>query len=130
MNGLNDLVRKLLSVYVYKALHLHVHGSLFTKSLFVTGPDTLPAVCCRDFLTAVHKKTPHSWNSHTLKSFPPVFAEFYEQNPVQREDKSQLKRNVETEYRKWKSKRCFLWIHLVLLAIIWIHFISKPYLFK
>ena len=73
------------------------------RAMHITGPDLL-ASFCSDTLATVHRKTPHAWSSHTLKCFPPLFQEFYTQNHVPRDDKNLLKRNVETEYRKWKSK--------------------------
>ena len=48
--------------------------------------------------------TPHNWSSHTLACFPPFLAEFFQQNPVPKEDRASLRRNIDSEYRRWKSE--------------------------
>ncbi|KFM78814.1 Mediator of RNA polymerase II transcription subunit 23, partial [Stegodyphus mimosarum] len=47
--------------------------------------------------------TPHSWSSFTLMCFPSVLADFFQQHQAAKENKAQLKRSVEEEYRKWKT---------------------------
>jgi Mediator complex subunit 23. len=51
----------------------------------------------------IMQNTPHSWANHTLESFPPVLNEFFQQNTVPKENKLQLKKAVEEEYRNWSS---------------------------
>ena len=53
--------------------------------------------------------TPHSWSSHTVACFPPALAEFFAQHPITREDKTALKRNVDAEYRTWKSEKAIFY---------------------
>jgi mediator of RNA polymerase II transcription subunit 23 len=56
-------------------------------------------------LSGIMGATPLSWPSYTLACFPPVLSDFFQQQVVPaREDKQTLKRNVEVEYRRWKSE--------------------------
>ncbi|XP_013404828.1 mediator of RNA polymerase II transcription subunit 23 [Lingula anatina] len=73
------------------------------RAMHVTGSDSLSNNWCKDIMTTIMQHTPHGWSSHTIACFPPALAEFFQQNPVPREEKTTLKRMVETEYRKWKS---------------------------
>lgn len=62
--------------------------------------------------------TPHSWSSFTLMCFPNVLAEFFQQHQAVKENKAQLKRSVEEEYRKWKSKYLYSISESSLIAFI------------
>ena len=73
---------------------------------FILGSETLSSSWCKDILTTIMQHTPHGWSNHTLACFPAALADFFTQNPVPKDDKQALKRNVETEYRKWKSELC------------------------
>ncbi|KAM7295580.1 mediator of RNA polymerase II transcription subunit 23 [Ixodes scapularis] len=73
------------------------------RAVHVTGSETLSMSWCKEILSLVMQNTPHSWSSLTLMSFPPSLAEFFQQHQAQRENKAQLKRSVEEEYRKWKT---------------------------
>ncbi|CAH1789085.1 unnamed protein product [Owenia fusiformis] len=73
------------------------------RALQVTGSETMSASWCKEIMTTLMKHTPHGWSSHTLSCFPPALQDFFNQNAVPKEDKQQLKQNVELEYRKWKS---------------------------
>jgi len=59
---------------------------------------------CVSLLRKVFEHTPHSWSPHTLQTFPPLIQEFYLQNHVPGEDKQQLTRNVDAEFKRWKSE--------------------------
>ncbi|KAH6922410.1 hypothetical protein HPB50_013523 [Hyalomma asiaticum] len=73
------------------------------RAIHITGSETLSMVWCKELLTTAMQSTPHSWSSLTLLSFPQSLAEFFQQHQAQRENKAQLKRSVEEEYRKWKT---------------------------
>ncbi|KAK2179642.1 hypothetical protein NP493_478g01045 [Ridgeia piscesae] len=80
------------------------------RSMHITGYDTASGsrskesgTWWKDILTTILQFTPHSWSSHTLACFPSAIRDFFHQNAVPREDKAILKRNVDAEYRKWKS---------------------------
>ncbi|XP_063241500.1 mediator of RNA polymerase II transcription subunit 23 [Bacillus rossius redtenbacheri] len=68
-----------------------------------TGSETLSGTWCRDLLNTVMQNTPHSWANHTLQCFSPVLNEFFQQNSVPKENKQQLKKAVEEEFRNWAS---------------------------
>ncbi|XP_065161273.1 mediator of RNA polymerase II transcription subunit 23 [Atheta coriaria] len=70
------------------------------RATHVTGPD---GTWCLDLLTTIAQSTPHAWAPHTLECFPKALADFFSQNQVARENKQQLKKAVEEEYRKWAS---------------------------
>ncbi len=73
------------------------------RAIHVTGSETLSASWIKEILSSIMQNTPISWSSFTLLCFPNVISEFYQQFPVQKENKAQLKRSVEEEYRKWKT---------------------------
>lgn len=73
------------------------------RAMHVTGSESFTSTWCKDVLTSIMNYTPHSWSSHTLACFPPALQEFFQHSMPAREDKSVLRRNVETEYRLWKS---------------------------
>lgn len=68
------------------------------------GPESFSANWFREILNQIIQNTPHSWPENTLNCFPQTLREYFQQTVVQKEDKQMLKRNVDTEYRKWKSK--------------------------
>lgn len=68
-----------------------------------TGSEALSGTWCKDLLNTIYQNTPHSWANHTLQCFPPVLNEFFQQNNAPRENKQQLKKAVEEEYRNWSS---------------------------
>ncbi|KAK2498471.1 hypothetical protein MC885_016082, partial [Smutsia gigantea] len=63
------------------------------RATHVTGSDSIQGTWCKDILQTIMSFTPHNWASHTLSCFP---------GPLQ-ESRFNLKKNVEEEYRKWKS---------------------------
>lgn len=75
------------------------------RSLHVTGTgmDTVSGSWCKELLNTIMQNTPHSWANHTLQCFPPVLNEFFQHNSVPEENKQQLKKAVEEEYRNWAS---------------------------
>lgn len=73
------------------------------QAMHVTGPDCIPAAWCSDLLQLVQHSTPHTWSQYTIDCFPLVFKDFYRKVSCPKEDKAALKRNVESEHRKWKS---------------------------
>ncbi|KAL1420488.1 hypothetical protein MTO96_024306 [Rhipicephalus appendiculatus] len=73
------------------------------RAIHITGSESLSMVWCKELLTTAMQSTPHSWSSLTLLSFPHSLSEFFQQHQAQRENKAQLKRSVEEEYRKWKT---------------------------
>lgn len=73
------------------------------RAIHVTGSEKLSDSWIKEILTNISQNTPLSWSSFTLMCFPNVIAEYYQQCSVQRENKTQLKRSIEEEYRKWKS---------------------------
>jgi mediator of RNA polymerase II transcription subunit 23 len=70
------------------------------RATHVTGAD---GVWCHDLLVTIAQSTPHAWAPHTLECFPRALAEFFTQHAVPKENKQQLKKAVEEEYRKWTS---------------------------
>ncbi|XP_008216793.1 mediator of RNA polymerase II transcription subunit 23 isoform X2 [Nasonia vitripennis] len=68
-----------------------------------TGADTVSGTWCQDLLNTIMQNTPHSWADHTLQCFPPILSEFFQQNSVPKEEKQQIKKAVEEEYRNWAS---------------------------
>lgn len=74
------------------------------RAIHVTGYDSASESVrwSVDLLKAVMSHTPHSWPTHTMQCFPRVIEEFYKHIPQPRDTHS-LKKEVEEEYRKWKS---------------------------
>ncbi|XP_054249053.1 mediator of RNA polymerase II transcription subunit 23 isoform X6 [Indicator indicator] len=70
---------------------------------FFTGSDSIQGTWCKDILQTIMSFTPHNWASHTLDCFPAPLQVFFKQNNVPQESRFNLKKNVEEEYRKWKS---------------------------
>ncbi|XP_036174099.1 mediator of RNA polymerase II transcription subunit 23 isoform X7 [Myotis myotis] len=70
---------------------------------FFTGSDSIQGTWCKDILQTIMSFTPHNWASHTLSCFPGPLQAFFKQNNVPQESRFNLKKNVEEEYRKWKS---------------------------
>lgn len=70
------------------------------RATHVTGTD---GSWCTELLATAAQSTPHAWAPHTLECFPPALADFFTQHAVQKENKQQLKKAVEEEYRKWSS---------------------------
>ncbi|XP_014210874.1 mediator of RNA polymerase II transcription subunit 23 isoform X1 [Copidosoma floridanum] len=68
-----------------------------------TGADTVSGAWCKDLLNTIMQNTPHSWADHTLQCFPPILSDFFQQNSVPKEEKQQIKKAVEEEYRNWAS---------------------------
>ncbi|XP_063986050.1 mediator of RNA polymerase II transcription subunit 23 [Diachasmimorpha longicaudata] len=68
-----------------------------------TGSDPVGGAWCKELLITIMQNTPHSWAIHTLECFPPVLSEFFKQNSISRENKQQIKKAVEEEYRNWAS---------------------------
>lgn len=57
-----------------------------------------------DLLQVIMKNTPHNWSNHTKQSFPKVLVDFYANHAnVPVEDKQQMKKAIEEEYRNWLS---------------------------
>ncbi|XP_054154034.1 mediator of RNA polymerase II transcription subunit 23-like [Oppia nitens] len=73
------------------------------RAIHVTGSETLAAQWLKEILTNINQSTSINWSSFTLLCFPNAISEFYQQVPVQKENKAQLRISVEEEYRKWKS---------------------------
>ncbi|KAM9316931.1 mediator of RNA polymerase II transcription subunit 23 isoform 5-T5 [Gastrophryne carolinensis] len=70
---------------------------------FFTGSDSIQGTWCKDILQTIISFTPHNWALHTLSCFPAPLQAFFKQNNVPQESRFNLKKNVEEEYRKWKS---------------------------
>ncbi|XP_018325242.1 mediator of RNA polymerase II transcription subunit 23 [Agrilus planipennis] len=70
------------------------------RAAHVTGAD---GSWCHELLGTIAQSTPHAWAPHTLECFPKALADFFTQHVVPRENKQQLKKAVEEEYRKWAS---------------------------
>ncbi|XP_043923926.1 mediator of RNA polymerase II transcription subunit 23 [Protopterus annectens] len=70
---------------------------------FFTGSESIQGTWCKDILQTIMNFTPHNWASHTLSCFPAPLQAFFKQNNVPQESRFNLKKNVEEEYRKWKS---------------------------
>ncbi|RWS25047.1 Mediator of RNA polymerase II transcription subunit 23-like protein, partial [Leptotrombidium deliense] len=71
------------------------------RAILMTGSEPLSVSWCEEFLGNIMQNTPLSWSSYTLASFPPTMAKFYSQFNSIKENKAQLKRSVDEEYRKW-----------------------------
>ncbi|KAF7988683.1 hypothetical protein HCN44_001256 [Aphidius gifuensis] len=83
-----------------RALVLTLARSMHITS---TGADSLNGTWCKELLNTIMQNTPHSWANHTLQCFPHVLSEFFQQNSIPRENKQQIKKAVEEEYRNWAS---------------------------
>lgn len=90
LSGESEELNKVLILTLARAIH-------------ITGSETLSVGWCREILSTIMQQTPHSWSSFTLQCFPPLLSEFFQQYQVNKENKAQLKRSVEEEYRKWKT---------------------------
>lgn len=74
------------------------------RAMHITGADSISNMTWwRDILTTIMQSTPHAWSSFTLSCFPQPLSDFFMQFALPKENKAQLKRSVEEEYRKWKS---------------------------
>jgi len=91
ISGESEELNKVLVLTLARAIH--VTG-------FEAGSEA--ARWAVDFLKAIMAHTPHTWPSHTLQCFPQILHHFYKQVPAPR-DQTDLKKEVEEEYRKWKS---------------------------
>lgn len=104
---------KLFYIYIqfwcdFKNIHI-LKLNVFKKYILhseyaILGSESLSGTWCKDILTTIMQHTPHSWSSFTLQCFPRILADFFDSHQVPNESKAQLKRSVEEEYRKWKSK--------------------------
>lgn len=81
-----------------------------SRSMVITGTGTESDTAgngnmlyLMDLLQVIMKNTPHNWSSHTKQSFPKVLADFYGNYNVTTEDKQQVKKSIEEEYRNWLS---------------------------
>uniref|UniRef100_UPI00358E3817 mediator of RNA polymerase II transcription subunit 23 isoform X2 n=1 Tax=Myxine glutinosa TaxID=7769 RepID=UPI00358E3817 len=74
-----------------------------TEKLVHSNLDVTPGTWCKDILQTIMTLTPHNWASHTLSCFPLPLQAFFKQNSVAQENRVNLKKNVEEEYRKWKA---------------------------
>ncbi|GIY79142.1 mediator of RNA polymerase II transcription subunit 23 [Caerostris extrusa] len=72
------------------------------RAIHVTGSESLSGSWCKEILTTIMQHTPHSWSSFTLQCFPNVLADFFYHHQAPKENKSQLKRSVEEEYKNGK----------------------------
>lgn len=68
-----------------------------------TGNDDQSTIWCKDLLTSIMQNTPHSWAPHTLQCFPPMLNAFFSHHSTPKENKQQLTKSVEEEYRNWNS---------------------------
>ncbi|KAL3868089.1 hypothetical protein ACJMK2_040926 [Sinanodonta woodiana] len=73
------------------------------RAMHITGAESFSTNWYKEILVSIMQSTPHSWPQHTLTSFPSCLSEFFQQNLISREDKAVLKKNVETEFKKWRS---------------------------
>ncbi|XP_050057825.1 mediator of RNA polymerase II transcription subunit 23-like [Aphis gossypii] len=74
------------------------------RSMHITGTSaSQEGSWCKELLTTIMANTPHTWAPHTLQCFPPALADFFVHNPITKENKQQLKKAVEEEYRNWAS---------------------------
>ncbi|XP_071964997.1 mediator of RNA polymerase II transcription subunit 23-like [Antedon mediterranea] len=73
------------------------------RAMHITGSETLSSNWCQDILAKLMSNTAHSWAQHTLECFPTALNQFFQQNPYNSENRAILKRNVDEEYRVWKS---------------------------
>lgn len=73
------------------------------RAMHVTGSESFSTNWCKEILGAIIQSTPHSWPADTSSCFPESLQEFFKTASIPREDKNALKRNVETEYKKWRS---------------------------
>ncbi|XP_061424919.1 LOW QUALITY PROTEIN: mediator of RNA polymerase II transcription subunit 23 [Lethenteron reissneri] len=74
-----------------------------TEKHILSSSESVSGTWCKDILQAIMTLTPHNWASHTLSCFPPPLQAFFKQNSVPQENRVNLKKNVEEEYRKWKA---------------------------
>lgn len=73
------------------------------RAMHITGAESLSGNWCWEILNSIMQHTPHGWPSHTLSCFPATISEFFNQKHVPKEDKTVLQKNVDTEYKKWRS---------------------------
>ena len=73
------------------------------RAMHVTGSESFSTNWCKDILASIMQSTPHAWPSYTSACFPSSLNEYFHQNPIPATDKAAQKRNVESEYKKWRS---------------------------
>lgn len=79
-----------------------------SRSMIITGMENETTgngnlAYLMDLLQVIMKNTPHNWPSHTKQSFPKVLSDFYATHNLTVEDKQQVKKSIEEEYRNWLS---------------------------
>ncbi|CAL1290327.1 unnamed protein product [Larinioides sclopetarius] len=90
----SEELNKVLVLTIARAIHVTV---------YISGSESLSGSWCKEILTTIMQHTPHSWSSFTLQCFPKVLADFFYHHQAPKENKAQLKRSVEEEYKKWKT---------------------------
>jgi mediator of RNA polymerase II transcription subunit 23 len=51
------------------------------RAIHINGLEQQSAPWVKEVLSNIMNKTPHSWPSHTLKCFPQILQDFYNENP-------------------------------------------------
>lgn len=79
-----------------------------SRSMIITGMENETSGSgnlgyLNDLLLVIMKNTPHNWSTHTKQSFPKVLVDFYASHNHVGEDKQQVKKSIEEEYRNWLS---------------------------
>ena len=79
-----------------------------SRSMIITGmenetPGSGNLGYLNDLLQVIMKNTPHNWSTHTKQCFPKVLVDFYSNHSLPVEDKQQMKKLIEEEYRNWLS---------------------------
>lgn len=75
------------------------------RAIHVTGAESLSAagIWCTELLSSIMQSTPLQWSSFTLSCFPPVMTEFFRASQSTPDNKDNLRKLVEEEYKKWKA---------------------------
>lgn len=99
----------ILSIIVFSVVFSLLHVKYLVSLIADSGQ---AGNWCVSLLKKVCEHTPHNWSAHTLDTFPPLIHEFYAQNHVPADDKQQLQRNAEAEFKRWKCKLARNWLAL------------------
>jgi mediator of RNA polymerase II transcription subunit 23 len=72
--GESEELNRVVVLTLARAIHIH-------------GLEQQSPGWVKEILTNIMSKTPHSWPSHTLKDFPPILRDFYQEHQIPKENK-------------------------------------------
>jgi mediator of RNA polymerase II transcription subunit 23 len=53
----------------------------YSRAIHINGLEQQSAPWIKEVLSNIMNKTPHTWPAHTLKFFPQILQDFYNENP-------------------------------------------------